>query len=58
MIRRGARAVLAVLLAAGLAACGVRAQDEPEILRSPPAPTATPTSTEQPTSSPTPSPSD
>lgn len=45
-------AALALLLAAG---CGVRTEDEPEILRSPPpAPTATPSATEQPTPSETP----
>jgi hypothetical protein len=46
MIRR---AVLAAVLAAGAVSCGVRAQDEPDILRSPSVPTATPSSTEEPT---------
>lgn len=58
---RRAVAVAALLVAVGTAACGVRAQDEPEILRTPPpAPTATPTSTAQPTgtsAAPSPSPS-
>ena len=56
---RPLRLALAGLLAAGaVAGCGVKAQDEPEILRSPPAPpTATPTATERPTVSPTPTPS-
>ena len=50
------RAVAAALLAASLAGCGVKAEGEPEILRSPPAtPTATPSATERPTVSPTPS---
>ena len=49
-------AALVVLLAA-VAGCGVRAQDHPDVLRSPPAPpTATPSATEQPTGSPTPTP--
>jgi hypothetical protein len=48
------RIVIAVLLGAALAGCGVSSQDEPEILRSPPAPpTATPSATEQPTATPT-----
>jgi hypothetical protein len=47
------RLVVAVLVAGALAGCGVKAQDQPEILRSPPAPpTATPTATERPTVSP------
>jgi hypothetical protein len=51
------RVIAAVLLAVALAGCGVRAQKEPEILRSPPAPpTATPSATERPTVSPTPTP--
>ena len=54
MRRRVGRVVAAVLVMFAMAACGVRAQGEPEILRSPPpAPTATPTSTEQPTTQPT-----
>jgi hypothetical protein len=56
-VRRAVAAVAAVLAAAVLAGCGVRAQDQPEILRSPPAPpTATPTATERPTVSPSSSP--
>jgi hypothetical protein len=44
------RVVIAVLLGAALAGCGVSSQDEPEILRSPPpAPTAIPSATERPT---------
>jgi hypothetical protein len=51
------RLVAAAALAAVLTACGVKAQREPEIVRSPPPPpTATPTATEQPTHSPTPTP--
>lgn len=50
---RVAGALLALLLAAG---CGVRTQDEPEILRTPPPPTATPTATERPTLTPSRSP--
>jgi len=43
------RAVAAVLLAAVLSGCGVRAQDQPEILPSlPPPPTVTPSATERP----------
>lgn len=43
---------LAVLLVA-VAGCGVRTQDQPDVLRSPPAPpTATPSATEQPTQTP------
>ena len=51
---KGLALVLAGLLAAtAVAGCGVTAQDQPEILRSPPAtPTATPTATERPTVSP------
>ena len=54
MTRRAVGYLLAAVLAAGsLAACGVKAQDQPEILRSPPAPpTATPSATERPTLSP------
>jgi hypothetical protein len=56
------RVVIAVLLGAALAGCGVSSQDEPEILRSPPpAPTAIPSATERPTAPPssaTPSPSE
>lgn len=44
----------AVLVAAALAGCGVTAQDEPEVVRSPPTPTATPSTTERPTGTPTP----
>jgi hypothetical protein len=51
------RVLAAVLLAGALAGCGVRAQDHPVILRSPPAPpTATPSATERPTVTPTPTP--
>jgi len=54
MSRRGAACLLAAgLVAAAVVGCGVKAQDQPEILRSPPAPpTATPTATERPTMSP------
>jgi hypothetical protein len=47
MMRRTAAAVLAALtvLAGG---CGVRPQDEPEILPTPPPPTATPSSDQHP----------
>lgn len=54
MSRRGrARLLAAVLVAAALTGCGVSAQDEPEVIRSPPAPTATPSTTERPTGTPT-----
>jgi hypothetical protein len=54
-VRRLAAAVLAGAVAAATAGCGVKAQDRPEILRSPPAPpTATPSATERPTVSPSP----
>jgi hypothetical protein len=49
------RPILALLAALLVAGCGVQEQDQPEILPSPPAPTATPTSTEQPTVDPAPS---
>lgn len=53
------RAAVAALAALALAGCGVRAQDEPDILPTPPAPpTATPTATEAPTSTPVPTPTD
>ena len=52
-MRRLRLALIALLAAAAVAGCGVKAQDKPEILRSPPAPaTATPTATERPTVSP------
>jgi len=51
--RRGVRLLIGLLVAGALAGCGVKAQDQPEILRSPPAPpTATPTATERPPASP------
>jgi hypothetical protein len=51
------KVVAAVLLAGALAGCGVKAENTPEILRSPPAPpTATPSATERPTVTPTPTP--
>jgi hypothetical protein len=52
--RLGLAGLLAALLTgAAVAGCGVKAQDQPEILRSPPAtPTSTPTATERPTASP------
>ncbi|HEV7657086.1 MAG TPA: hypothetical protein VGP36_20470 [Mycobacteriales bacterium] len=51
------RALVAVLVGAALAGCGVKAQGEPEILRSPPAaPTATPSATERPTATDRPTP--
>lgn len=51
------RMVAAILLAGALAGCGVKAEKEPEILRSPPAPpTATPSATERPSVTPTPTP--
>ena len=54
-MRRAAAAALAALAVAG---CGVRTQDEPDILpTAPPLPTATPTATEAPTSTPAPTPS-
>ncbi|HVE29098.1 MAG TPA: hypothetical protein VNC80_03440 [Mycobacteriales bacterium] len=52
-MRRLRLALVALLAAAAVAGCGVKAQDKPEILRSTPAPpTATPTATERPTVSP------
>jgi hypothetical protein len=60
MIGRAGGWLVTLLVAGVLAGCGVKAQDQPEILRSPPSPpTATPTATERPTVSPssTPAPS-
>ena len=56
MNRRAVGWMLALVVAGAAAGCGVKAQDRPEILRSPPAPTATPTATERPTQSPSSSP--
>jgi hypothetical protein len=56
-VQRVGTLLAAGLIAAVLAGCGVKAQRQPEILRSPPAPpTATPTATERPTVSPSSSP--
>jgi hypothetical protein len=55
--RRAVGWMLALVVAGAAAGCGVKAQDQPEILRSPPAPpTATPTAAERPTQSPSPTP--
>ena len=52
-MRRLRLSLAGLLAAAAIAGCGVKAQDQPEILRSPTAPpTATPTATERPTVSP------
>ena len=51
------RRLAVVALALAAAGCGIRSQDEPDILRTPPpTPTATPSATVQPTESPTSSP--